>query len=304
MRDNPPPMSNLAPPPPVPRIGSADRLGLTLFLAVAFHAIIILGISFVPNDKNAADTPRTLEVILVHSKSDEKSDQADYLAQATQRGGGDVEEKVRPGSPFANSASRSEQGNAAQTHPLTMPRPQPTPEPQNVMTVQQSHLHARLTPGERRPEIPEALTADELMPSSQEMAALAAEISQRMQTYAAKPREKYITANTREYIAASYEHAWRMKVERIGNLNYPDEARRASLSGTLLLDVAINADGSLRDVQLVRSSGHRALDEGAIRIVKLAAPYAALPQALRQETDVLHILRTWVFEDGSPLEMR
>ncbi|GAB4295366.1 MAG: energy transducer TonB [Thiohalomonadaceae bacterium] len=297
-------MSALAPTPPVPRIGSADRLGLTLFLAVAFHAIIILGISFVPNDKNAADTPRTLEVILVHSKSDEKPDKADYLAQVTQRGGGDVEEKVRPGSPFANSASRSEQGNAAQTRPLTVPRPQPTPEPRNVMTVEQSRLRTQVTPGERRPDIPEALTAAELMPTSQEMAALAAEITQRMQTYAAKPREKYITASTREYIAASYENAWRMKVERIGNLNYPDEARRANLSGALMLDVAINADGSLKDVQVVRSSGHRVLDEGAIRIVKMAAPYAPLPQALRKDTDVLHIVRTWLFENGNQLETR
>ncbi|MEW6646711.1 MAG: TonB family protein [Pseudomonadota bacterium] len=297
-------MSTLAPTPPVPRIGSADRLGLTLFLAVAFHAIVILGISFVPNDRNAADTPRTLEVILVHSKSDEKPDKADYLAQVTQRGGGDVEEKVRPGSPFANSASRSEQGNAAQTRPLTVPRPQPTPEPRNVMTVEQSRLRTQVTPGERRPDIPEALTAAELMPTSQEMAALAAEITQRMQTYAAKPREKYITASTREYIAASYENAWRMKVERIGNLNYPDEARRANLSGALMLDVAINADGSLKDVQVVRSSGHRVLDEGAIRIVKMAAPYAPLPQALRKDTDVLHIIRTWLFENGNQLEMR
>ncbi|WP_127474702.1 energy transducer TonB [Sulfurivermis fontis] len=297
-------MSTLAPTPPVPRIGPADRLGLTLFLAVAFHAIVILGISFVPNDKNAADTPRTLEVILVHSKSDEKPDQADYLAQVTQRGGGDVEEKVRPGSPFANSASRSEQGNAAQTRPLTVPRPQPTPEPQNVMTVEQSRLRTQVTPGERRPDIPEDLTAAELMPTSQEMAALAAEITQRMQIYAAKPREKYITASTKEYLEASYEHAWRMKVERIGNLNYPDEARRANLSGALLLDVAINADGSLKDVRVVRSSGHRVLDEGAIRIVKMAAPYAPLPQALRKDTDVLHIIRTWLFESGNQLEMR
>jgi protein TonB len=125
-----------------------------------------------------------------------------------------------------------------------------------------------------------------------------------VQTYAAEPRHKYITASTREYIAASYENAWRMKVERIGNLNYPDEARRANLSGALMLDVAINADGSLNDVKIVRSSGHRVLDEGAVRIVRLAAPYAPLPQALRKDTDVLPIIRTWLFENGSQLEMQ
>ncbi|PKM43679.1 MAG: energy transducer TonB [Gammaproteobacteria bacterium HGW-Gammaproteobacteria-1] len=294
-------MASTLTPQLIPRIGAADRLGLTLFLAVAFHAIVILGISFVPTDKNASDLPRTMEVILVHSKSEEKPDKADYLAQVSQQGGGDVKEKVRPGSPFANTASRNEQGNAPQTQPMTAPPPQ-AQDPRNVITTDRARLKTQIVPGEKRPEVPETLTAAELMPTTQEMAALAAEISQRMQTYAAEPRHKYITASTREYIAASYENAWRMKVERIGNLNYPDEARRANLSGDLLLDVAIKADGSLHSVKVVRSSGHRVLDEGATRIVQMAAPYAPLPQSLRKDTDVLHIIRTWQFQGDNRLE--
>lgn len=286
----------------IPRVQTSDRLGMMLFLAVALHATVILGISFAPN-KKSAEAPRSMEVILVHSKSEKKPDKADYLAQVSQQGGGDVEEKVRPGSPFSNTASRSEQGNAAQTTPMTAPKPKNLAKPNNVMTVQSSPQKTQITPGEVLPETP-ALTAIELMPIRQEMAALVAEISQRMQSYAAKPREKYITASTQEYIAASYENAWRMKVERIGNLNYPDEARRANLFGSLMLDVAINADGSLRDVQVIRSSGHRVLDEGAVRIVKMAAPYAPLPASLSKDTDVLHIIRTWLFESGSSLEMR
>lgn len=297
-------MSTLASTPPIPRIGSADRLGLTLFLAVAFHAIVILGISFVPNDKKSSELPRSLEVILVHSKSDEKPDQADYLAQVTQQGGGNVKEKVRPSSPFTNTAARSEQGNAPQTSPMTAPPPQLTPDPRNVMTADRARLKTQVTPGEKRPDVPDALTAAELIPPSQEIARLAAEINQRVQTYAAEPRHKYITASTREYLPAAYESAWRMKVERIGNLNYPDEARRANLSGDLLLDVAINHDGSLHSVKVVRSSGHRVLDEGAVRIVQMAAPYAPLPEALRKDIDVLHIIRTWQFQGDSRLEMR
>ncbi len=297
-------MSTLASTPPIPRIGAADRLGLTLFLAVAFHAIVILGISFVPNDKKSAEAPRAMEVILVHSKSEEKPDKADYLAQVTQQGGGDVKEKVRPSSPFPNTAARSDQGDAAQTRPMMAPPPQQTQDPSNVITTDRSRLKTQIRPGEKRPEVPDSLTAAELIPPSQEIARLSAEISQRVQTYAAEPRHKYITASTREYIAASYENAWRMKVERLGNLNYPDEARRANLSGDLLLDVAINADGSLHSVKVIRSSGHRVLDEGATRIVQMAAPYAPLPQALRKETDVLHIIRTWQFQGDSRLEMR
>jgi protein TonB len=290
--------------PLVPRIGAADRLGMTLFLAVALHAIIILGISFVPPDKKSSDLPPTMEVILVHSKSEEKPDRADYLAQVTQQGGGDVKEKVRPSSPFANTAARSEQGNAPQTRPLMAPLPQATPDPHNVVTADRARLKTQITPGDRRPQVPDAVTAAELIPPSQEIARLAAEISQRVENSARQKPDKYITASTRESVAAAYLDAWRMKVERVGNLNYPDEARRANLSGDLMLDVAINVDGSLHSVKVVRSSGYRVLDEGAVRIVQMAAPYASLPQSIRKETDVLHILRTWVFEDGRRLETR
>ena len=290
--------------PPLSRIGSSDRLGLTLFLAAALHAIIILGITFAPSSNKDEQAPLSMEVILVHSKSYEKPDKADYLAQVTQKGGGNVKEKRRPSSPFANTTARSERGNAPQTQPLMAPPPQQAVNPQQVLTTEHSDFKARVEPGEQRPETPNSLTAAELIPPSQEIARLAAEINQRVETYAKMPRHKYITANTQEYAAASYEESWRLKVERIGNLNYPDEAKRANLSGDLLLDVAINTDGSLASVTVVRSSGYRILDEAARRIVKLAAPYSPLPQTLRKETDVLHIIRTWQFQSDNSLATR
>ena len=298
-------MHSIVIPPPSTRIGPGDRLGLTLFFAAALHAIIILGITFAPTDTSKEQAPLSMEVILVHSKSDEKPDKADYLAQVTQKGGGNVKEKRRPSSPFANTTARSERGNAPQTQPLMAPPPQQTVDPNNVLTTKEhSDLQARVEPGERRPETPQALTAAELIPPSQEIARLAAEINQRVETYAKMPRHKYITANTQEYAAAAYEEAWRLKVERIGNLNYPDEAKRANLSGDLMLDVAINADGSLAGVAVVRSSGYRILDEAAQRIVKLAAPYSPLPTGLRKEADVLHIIRTWQFQSDNSLATR
>ena len=93
--------------------------------------------------------------------------------------------------------------------------------------------------------------------------------------------------------------AWRRKVERVGNLNYPEEAERLGLSGNLLLDVALNPDGSVEDVVLRRSSGRRVLDDAAIRIVKLASPFTRFPEDIAQEVDVLHIVRTWVFHSGN-----
>jgi protein TonB len=142
------------------------------------------------------------------------------------------------------------------------------------------------------------------MERSREIARLSAEIRQRQQAYAQRPRHKYITANTREHVTAMYEEAWRSKVERIGNLNYPDEAKRRNLSGSLILDVAIKADGSLHGVRILESSGYKVLDDGAARIVKLAAPFSPFPPAIREETDILHIIRTWQFHSNNSLETR
>lgn len=297
-----------APTPPrvplPPRLVSADRLGLTLFLAAALHTMLILGVSFAPPGKPPQEIPRTMEVILVHSHSETPPEKADYLAQVTARGGGEMEERVRPASPFANPSASSETGNAPQTQPMTAPPPRPQHKTPEVLSAQRPSDFQAQVETTRQLEVPDSLTAADLMPPSQEIAQLSAEILRRKQNYAQMQRHKYITANTQEYVAAAYEEAWRLKVERVGNLNYPDEARRQQLSGDLILDVAINADGSLHSIKVLRPSGQRVLDDGAVRIVRLAAPYAPLPEALRRETDVLHIVRTWQFQSDNSLETR
>lgn len=115
------------------------------------------------------------------------------------------------------------------------------------------------------------------------------------------PREKFVSARTREHKYAAYMDAWRIKVEAIGNLNYPEEARRQGLTGELVLDVALKQDGSVKYMTVLRSSGSSILDEAALRIVRLAAPFAPFPEAIRSETDFLHIIRTWRFERGNRL---
>ena len=136
------------------------------------------------------------------------------------------------------------------------------------------------------------------------MASLSAELDQRLNAYAKRPKRKWISVRTREYKYASYMEAWRAKVERVGNLNYPNEARRKRLSGSLLLEVALNPDGSINAIELRRSSGHRVLDEAAVRIVKLAAPFAPFPKNILQETDILHIERTWRFLSSNQFASR
>ena len=136
------------------------------------------------------------------------------------------------------------------------------------------------------------------------MAALEAEIERDLRAYAARPRRKWISASTREHRFATYMDAWRRKVERIGNLNYPEEAERRGLAGDLLLDVAIRPDGTVEEITLRRSSGERVLDEAAIRIVETAAPFSEFPKDIAEDVDILHIERTWIFHSGGATTSR
>jgi len=140
------------------------------------------------------------------------------------------------------------------------------------------------------------LTATDILASrGEEIARLTAKIDEETTAYAHRPRRKAVTATTQEYKYASYLETWRRKVEAIGNLNYPEEARRLKLYGSLILRVALRADGSLEEVRVLRSSGSDVLDQAAVRIVHLAAPFAPFPPEIRKETDFLDITRTWQF---------
>jgi len=166
--------------------------------------------------------------------------------------------------------------------PDPLPPPEPLPEP----------------PAE--PAVP--VTAAQILASrSQEVAELTARIRQNAQAYANRLRRRSISASTREFKYASYLEAWRRKVERIGNLNYPEEAKRHRMYGNLILKVAVRADGSIEHVEVLRSSGFDLLDEAAIKIVELAAPFAPFPPDIRAEADVLDITRTWQFQRSNRL---
>ena len=279
-------------------ISASDRLGLTLFFAVALHAIIILGVGFDADRLLPQELPPTLEITLVHSKSEKTPDKADYLAQANQRGSGSVEEQVRPSSPFPNPRPTLEQqGDAPQTLPMQLPEPSRASEQKPVMLTQdKSALQWQQNKDEASPEMPDTPNPSELMMSSLEMARTMASLEQKQQAYARISREKYVGANTAESIYAAYIDAWSQKVERIGSLNYPSSAKRQNLTGNLLLDVAINADGTIRSIVIDRPSGHRELDKAAIDTVNRVGQFAPFSEAMRKEIDVLHIVRTWNWE--------
>ena len=279
-----------------PTIGAQDRLGLTLFLAAALHAVIILGISFNSPDFKEF-IPDSLDVILVQSQQTDAPEDADYLAQANQDGGGNTDQKARPQELFSAPNEDAAFGIA----PIRVQSASPLANQEtlkNVLTQRfsETELHISEQVTEDSPE--KQRRANETIERSLEMARLAAEINRDVSKYAKRPRKKFIHARTRESASAAYMYAWVREVEQVGNLNYPDQARRDKLAGALVLVVGIKADGKLHEIILRSSSGHQILDDAAKRIVKLAAPYPPFPAKLSDDTDILYITRTWQFRSG------
>ena len=319
-----------------PLITPTDRFGLTFCLAVMAHGILVLGVTFAPEN---VLQPRfeTMEIILVQQQSEAPED-AKILAQANLKGGGDIEEQESPSTPLPAPFPQEKPEIAAPPPAESQPPAESAadapevvtetePEPAEVteqLAVESTEADERLAekldlkseeakpveevadqrkPEENvrdkqmpeKPEIPPTPSATALMTNSLKIASLSAQIRQKLQAKAERPRRKFISASTKEYKYASYMEAWRSKVERVGNLNYPEAARKNKLSGNLILDVALNKDGSINQITVRRSSGHQVLDDASIRIVELAAPYSPFPDHIREETDILHITRTWQF---------
>lgn len=279
-------------------IGSKDRFGLTLFLAIVFHAIIILGVTFSPTLLNPESLkPPPLEITLVHQKSEQKPSKADYLAQADLEGGGNSQEMERPTSPVTTLVTAPSKGVASAVSLPAAPPEAQQPADTKVLTSDSSRQKIQPTE-EVNEQQKKALAAAEVVQLNMQIATLSAEIDQSMHAYSEQLRHRYVSANTKSYRDAAYLDAWRAKVERIGNLNYPEEAKKRNLSGSLVLDVALKPDGTIFHITVRRSSGQKVLDDAAVRIVKLAAPFSPFPQDLRKDTDILHIIRSWQFIDS------
>lgn len=280
---------------------AVDRLGLMGFAAGLIHVVVILGVSFsMPEPR--VDAVDNLEVTLVQSHSERAPDDPQFLAQANQDGGGTTDRADIASSPMP----LNELSDKNDRVPVLKRPPQEQVVALREVQPLMAQAHApkkirlsKIAPEQKEPEFePEnlGLIEDEI---DTERARLNAEIARSWQEYQKRPKRKFLNARTKEYKYALYVDAWRAKVERVGNLNYPEEARRRSLAGNLMLDVAINSDGSVEGVTVRRSSGKKLLDDAAIRIVELAAPFPAFSADILAEANILHITRTWKFNQNT-----
>jgi periplasmic protein TonB len=274
-------------------------LAMSTVFSLCLHAFVLFGIGFVLPDIAAnKNFLQPLEVVLVNSKSKSRPVKADALAQNSLDGGGNTEDNKRASTPLPNLSNDK----------------QFTPEQskQHLQKLEQQ-VKKLLTQAKSMHSVPQARTdkqkqdgsdmnGRDLVQRALEIARLEAQINRDFNAYQKLPQRKFIGARTQEYRYAQYIEDWRIKVERIGNLNYPSQARQQKIFGQLRLTVSIRANGTVESVEVTKSSGQRILDAAAVRIVKLAAPYAPFPDDIRKDTDVLSIVRTWSFTANERLE--
>jgi len=266
---------------------------VAILASIAFHAAVIVGVGFKMPRLPGLDAPHNMmEVVLVNAKSATRPEKADALAQANLDGGGNTDQKLRARSPLPALDDRdpSRELKAAEAKMKQLET-----EARELMTRMKSK--AQVATVESAPQVTAKADAEarDLVEKSMEIARLEAQIRRDYQAYQERPKRKFVGARAAEYRFAQYVDSWRQRIERVGNLNYPEEAKARKLYGSLQLTVAIKADGEVESVEINRSSGHRVLDQAAVRIVKLASPFERFPANIKADTDILHITRTWTF---------
>ena len=280
---------------------SRERFGFTVFLSACVHAIIILGVGFTYLEE--LNSEPALEITMAQYRSEIAPDDADFLAQENQIGSGVLDEAAAPSTPYESDFNADEINEVL-----------PVPEaPQIVNEVQQQDVAVitALQDDDRIDQQLEELELEEEQPLAEEVApdelslaiaSLQAQLDLQKQAYARRPRKYTISsASTRRSHDALYLDNWRRRIEAVGNINYPAEARRQQMYGNVRMLVALQPTGRVEEVRILQSSGYDVLDQAAVDIVTLAAPFEPFPDELRAEADILEIIRTFRFHEGNSL---
>jgi protein TonB len=272
-------------------------IALALAFSLALHAFLLL-LRFVPPDALKMANPlQSLQVVLVNSKSSTRPVEVDALAQNNLDGGGNTREDRRAKTPFP--ALSDDQ----QYTPEQAARREQQLEQEARRLIMQAESNYSIAPEKRpQPQVDDPTNGADLSQQDMKIVRLEGQVSKEYEAFQRMPRRKFIGARTREYRYAQYVEDWRVKLERIGNLNYPEVARQNRIYGSLQLTVSIRADGSVESVEINRSSHQPILDAAALRIIQLAAPFPPLPASIRKDTDILSITRTWTFTQSDTLE--
>lgn len=272
-----------------------DRLATAIFVAALVHGLVILGVRFAAPTTEHEPLP-TLEVLLVPDgpREDENED-ASYIAQRSQQGAGTTRERVRTSLPEV-SASLLENPGEAQGEALAQEETRESVGGSQLIASRSTRARQLLPGTESERDLTSAVPLATRPIAQVGVNATAADETLRLR--GAPSTDDRLLADTRESLIAAYLDGWKRRIERAGTLNFPHEARRRSMSGNPVLEVAIRADGSLEQVIVRRPSGYRELDNAAVSIVRLASPFDPFPPAMRERYPVLRFAYEWQFLDG------
>jgi len=283
--------------PPAAAPAFSPALRNAILASIVIHAAI-LSLRFTFPDPSRLRSLQTLEVVLVNAKSSTRPTNPDAIAQANLDHGGDTNENRRAATPLpvTREAERGDSLKRARKRVAQLEAKQ-----REVMTQAQAQATVPAQPTKPEPsQEPQPVSGAELLNSTLALARLEAQIARQVEEYNKRPRKRFVGARTAESRFAQYVEDWRLKIERIGNLNYPDGAR-GRIYGSLRLTVSLKPDGTVDDVQIDRPSEYKILNDAALKIVRLAAPFAPFPADIRRDTDILVITRTWTFAPGDRL---
>ncbi len=276
-----------------------ERFGFTIFMSACIHIMLIMGVGFTFLDETSSAP--AIEITLAQYRSDQAPEEADFIAQENQTGSGVLETAAAPASPFQSEFHDDVIQQVLPVPQAPMPNQQERETDLAVLTarVSDEQINQQLEENAVESDNPlsELSTPEEL---SLAIASLQAQLDLQQQAYAKRPRRYTISsASTQKRADALYLDTWRKRIETVGNLNYPTQARQQEIYGSLRMMVALRPNGSVQEIRILQSSGHRVLDEAAVNIVQLSAPFEAFPAELRGEVDILEIIRTWRFHQGN-----
>ena len=280
-----------------PRLTSAMQFAILASILV-HAAVLSLRFAF-PDASRLRTPPQTLDVILVNSKSATRPVEAQALAQANLDGGGNTDESRRAKTPLPATRELEHGDNVKRARQKVK---ELEVKQRQLLTQAQAPAAVASEPAKPDPvpDPPKPVSGADLVNSALALARLEAQIARQVEEYNTRPRKAFVGARAVESRFAQYVEDWRLKIERIGNLNYPDSAR-GRIYGSLRLTISIKPDGSVEDVQIDRPADYKVLNDAALKIIRLAAPFAPFPAEIRKDTDLLVITRTWTFAPGDRL---
>lgn len=280
-----------------PNISASDRLSMTLFMAIVIHGIVILGVSFTESFKRPDSFQRTMDIVLVQTRSEVAPKDAEHIAQHNQEASGSSDTPDTPSNPFSSPLPTPSKGEAVAPQETMISESKQTQSQQFIHTTDNANEKVVSNTETHKERVTREQQKIEQQSKQTAMAQLSSEIKNAEKKYAERPRIHFIDAvSAKSAVEAKYTNDWVQRVQSIGNLNYPENARKDRLTGKLVINVLLNNVGKVLKVQVAISSGNQVLDDAAKQIITLSSPFPAFPAEMKQEYDQLMITRTWSFK--------